>query len=333
MTTHRTEHCHAADPRFQRGINLIEIMVAMTIGLFLVLGATTLYVNSKKSSDVDDDIALLQETARYAMSVIETDIRQANYWGLVKDAVLIENRMTSMTPIVDNTPCITNYAIDLENYLQGSNNGYTFDTGTTNSLCDPSPGAAATDADTLTVRRAATDSVGADNTRYQICSTRQSGSLVGDGICAAQVTDPVLGELHNLIVNTYYVDQESSIGDDTPSLRRKMLIAGNTWQDQELIPGIEDMQIQFGWDNSTGGIYTGQAVRYVNPDNIPTTVPPTGQIVSVRIWLLVRAEKQDGTFTDSNTYQYADRSEYTPNDSYRRLLVSRTIFIRNAMGT
>jgi len=51
----------ASMPQLQRGVNLVEIMVAMVIGLFLVLGATTLYVNTKKTSDVDDAIARLHK--------------------------------------------------------------------------------------------------------------------------------------------------------------------------------------------------------------------------------------------------------------------------------
>jgi hypothetical protein len=103
------------------------------------------------------------------------------------------------------------------------------------------------------------------------------------------------------------------------------------------------MQVQFGVDPSGTG---GSAQRYVNPGAIPTGA----QIVSVRIWLLVRAENPEVGFVDTRTYEYGDRSAgtgttnnlndvaaagraYVPADSFRRLLVSRTIQLRNALGT
>jgi hypothetical protein len=115
------------------------------------------------------------------------------------------------------------------------------------------------------------------------------------------------------------------------------------FEDDEIIPGVEDLQIQFGVD-PTG--VSGIATRYVNPD---AAIGDDEQIVAVRIWLLVRAENPEVGFVDGRTYAYADRdpasttndlnsagadgSAYVPADGFRRLLVSRTIQIRNAVGT
>jgi hypothetical protein len=103
------------------------------------------------------------------------------------------------------------------------------------------------------------------------------------------------------------------------------------------------MQIQFGVD-PTGT--TGVATRYVNPGELT----PGSQVVSVRLWLLVRTDTPEQGFTDEKVYEYGDRNDdlngrtadlndpaaatraYAPNDRFRRLLVSRTIQIRNAMG-
>jgi len=51
-------------------------------------------------------------------------------------------------------------------------------------------------------------------------------------------------------------------------------------------------------------------------------------VVTVRVWLLVRAECTESGFTDGNTYTYADQL-YTPNDSFRRQLYSSVAMIRN----
>jgi abortive infection bacteriophage resistance protein len=55
-------------------------------------------------------------------------------------------------------------------------------------------------------------------------------------------------------------------------------------------------------------------------------------VVAVRLWLLVRAEQQETGFTDSLTYNYGNRvgpAAYTPADAFRRVLVSKTIALRN----
>ena len=91
------------------------------------------------------------------------------------------------------------------------------------------------------------------------------------------------------------------------------------------------------------GAYSG-VLRVTNGSSTATV-----QVVAVRVWLLLRSLTPSGGFTDTNTYQYGDRSiangtvatltgasagkAYAPKDHFLRLLVSRTIMLRNAAGT
>ena len=45
----------------QRGFSLVELMVALTIGSFLIIGAVTVYVQSRNSYTVNETVARLQE--------------------------------------------------------------------------------------------------------------------------------------------------------------------------------------------------------------------------------------------------------------------------------
>jgi hypothetical protein len=68
----------------------------------------------------------------------------------------------------------------------------------------------------------------------------------------------------------------------------------------------------------------------VNPDFADL---PRYQIVSVRVWVRVRATEPEVGFVDDRTYQYADIPPYTPagtDRNYRRAVVSRTVTLRNA---
>jgi hypothetical protein len=112
------------------------------------------------------------------------------------------------------------------------------------------------------------------------------------------------------------------------------------------MPGVEDLQVQFGIDSgdydNDGAVDAsvdangdgvpesdGRATRYVNPD-----FPGLDrlQVVSVRIWLRVRGDQLEPGFVDDRTYRYAD-VEYTPagaDRAFRRVLLTRTIALRNA---
>jgi hypothetical protein len=56
------------------------------------------------------------------------------------------------------------------------------------------------------------------------------------------------------------------------------------------------------------------------------------QVTAARIWLRVRADRQEVGFTDNATYQYANVS-ITPSDGFRRQLVASTVQLRNARVT
>ena len=46
-----------------------------------------------------------------------------------------------------------------------------------------------------------------------------------------------------------------------------MLVSGKVFNDVEVIPGIEDFQVELGWDNSASD--SAGAVRYVSPNALP----------------------------------------------------------------
>lgn len=312
---------YTLDKRYQQGVNLIEIMVAMTIGLFLVLGATTLYINSKKTTDIDDAAARLQETARYAMSIIESDVRMASYWGLSSDSSSFGNKNNCLDGSTTRTNCSNDSPNKVDKYIEAYNQSYLTCsnlTCTANSISNTLP-----PSDSLIVRRTSTQisTIDPNTVTALVCSTRSTLTLFRSNVVSCP--DSPNGEIHDLMTNGYYIKNNSS---GTPTLYRQTLSAGPSFTDTEIIPSVEDMQIELGWDNGTGPADTIGAVRYVAPNSLPTS----GRIVSVRIWLLVRADTQDATFTDDRTYTYSSTSNYKPNDHFRRILVSKTIFIRNA---
>ncbi|OGB26483.1 MAG: pilus assembly protein PilW [Burkholderiales bacterium RIFCSPLOWO2_02_FULL_57_36] len=67
----------------ESGLTIVELMVAMTVGMLVVLAATSLFLSTKTGYIFQDEGARLQETGRYAIESITRAVRQAGHenWG------------------------------------------------------------------------------------------------------------------------------------------------------------------------------------------------------------------------------------------------------------
>lgn len=83
----------------QTGLSLIELLIAMLIGLFLLIGITTSYLSSKKSSVTRDQVSILQDNGRAALEILTETLQHAGYrstsLGLLEDAFMINDQPTS----------------------------------------------------------------------------------------------------------------------------------------------------------------------------------------------------------------------------------------------
>jgi len=64
-----------------RGVTLVELMIAMVISTIVLLGVATVYSSTKRSYKVQEEMARLQENARYAFNAMASDIRGAGFIG------------------------------------------------------------------------------------------------------------------------------------------------------------------------------------------------------------------------------------------------------------
>ena len=63
----------------QMGMTLIEIMIAMGIGLFLIAGVVQLLVTTRQSYNVQDAVARIEENSRFSLGMLSENIRLAGY--------------------------------------------------------------------------------------------------------------------------------------------------------------------------------------------------------------------------------------------------------------
>lgn len=81
----------------QSGLSLIELLIAMVVGLFLLVGITTSYLSSKKSSITRDQISILEDNGRVALEILTETIQHTGYRS--KGLAVLENSfMTKGSP-------------------------------------------------------------------------------------------------------------------------------------------------------------------------------------------------------------------------------------------
>ena len=71
----------APEPLRARGFSLVELLVAMTLGLFLISGLVAVFAGNKRSGDINTAMTDMQESVRFALNTIAGDIRMAGHQG------------------------------------------------------------------------------------------------------------------------------------------------------------------------------------------------------------------------------------------------------------
>ena len=306
----------------QRGLTLVELMVAMVLGLFLMLGAMSVYTQGRQQYQSAGVVARLQENARFAFDVLETDIRLAGFWGRYNIGA---NSNALGVAVVCGANNVTAWALDTTNPVQATNNVPIDSNGNVVPNCSAFGDGVIPNTDVLVVRHASGQPQALTNGRVQIQSDLGKAQTFSDGVLPVGFV-ATESTTHDAVVNAWYLSAGSNTLNDVPSLRRRTLI-NTTMVDEEVIAGVENMQIQFGVDTDNDG----SIERFVDPDN---GVVAGNQVLSVRVWLLMRSEYTERGFTDGKTYVLPDAvlADFVPNDNFRRMQSSKTIMLRNIRG-
>lgn len=98
-------------PRHMRGLSLVELMVALTLGLIILAAVSTVFVNSRVNYSTHESLARLQENGRFALHFLTRDLRMAGYYGCASDVDAIHSTLN---------PSGTNaYAFDFSKPIEG----------------------------------------------------------------------------------------------------------------------------------------------------------------------------------------------------------------------
>ena len=81
----------------QRGVTIVELMVAMTLGLVAIGGAAAIYLANRQSFATVQGVARIEEGARFAADLLARDIREAGN-SVCGGAMSSSNLVTSPIP-------------------------------------------------------------------------------------------------------------------------------------------------------------------------------------------------------------------------------------------
>jgi type IV pilus assembly protein PilW len=317
-----------------QGFSLVELMVAMVIGLIIVSGAFSMNNSTRKTQVKSEEQMDMVADARFAIEMIAYDLRQAGSWGGTNKDGLISCRSTDSAcvapPTAGNDCALAGSPVWAFNLSQP-----VFATDAANpyaTTCIPtSTEEYLAGTDVLDIRYADSNIVATANLRAGQAYVR-SNFINGQVFVGA--TPPTLSSYessaltanHELHAYAYYISSFTDVsGDGIPSLRRVSLVNGPAVQAQVLVSGVADLQVQFGVDTTGDGI--------VNRYDPPATVTADNNwfnVYAAKIWLLMRTDKKQKGINTAKSFDIAGATVTKGGqDDYRYFMVSSVVDMRN----
>ncbi|MDF1655201.1 MAG: prepilin-type N-terminal cleavage/methylation domain-containing protein [Coxiellaceae bacterium] len=86
----------------EHGFTLIELMVALAVSSFVLLGVIGLYLASSKHNKINMEISKLDAEMHTVLSMIEADVRPAGYWAAAGTSTTNPFMVTGSTDLYTN---------------------------------------------------------------------------------------------------------------------------------------------------------------------------------------------------------------------------------------
>jgi len=317
--------------RGQRGLSLVELMVAMALSLLLMLGVIQIFLSSKQTYSTNNALSRVQESGRFAMDFLIQDIRNTGYKGQcmgeplnhgvsnilwrLEDPIQGWNDITTKPTHLSGTPVNGTDAILIKFAAgPGEINVNTGNTATNNTInLGTNTSGVAKHAITLV-----SDALSCDLFENAADSNATSvAKSTGSDWTHAYTNETEVLPLQN---STYYI--RANNGRPNSLVRERLSTSTTTpvWITEELVEGVQDMQILYGIASADR-----QVSDYVTANNITNW----SNVVAVRIDLLVSS-------ADTNVVSESQVIAFNGTDitiSNRRLaqVFSSTIGIRNRL--
>lgn len=323
----------------RKGLSLVEMLVAMAVGLVLLGGIYQVFFSTTTTSRVQENNSRIQENGRFAVELIKKDLRMVGYMGCAN----INNVKVN---VVANNPPVNLF--DNSTVLRGYENGDGWGKKPANFVAGT---------DVLEIHAASSLSVNLDgnlgtvNANIQLASN-PAGVKAGDilfisdcnnadvfratsvssGGTKTTIAHASNANTSNNLSTSYKTDAEVMVFDSftyfigtnangNPALFR-LPHDGVVNLDEDLVENVETMQLLYGVD--------ADGDRVVDDYVAANAVTDWKNVLSVKLALLLRGptEVSRGEL-NTTTYSFYGTTIDPPDDRRVRQLFTATVGIRN----
>lgn len=352
MNTPNFPHAAGGPGSRQRGLTLVEWMVSIAIGSFVLIALLALVAQQSYTQAELDRSSRQIENGRYATEVLTSDLQLAGYYG-------VYGKVSSLAvPTALPNPCTTTEA-DLAAALPFAVQGYDAPTTLNVDLATCLNALNHVDGtDILVVRHAEPTEVlstalvvgqvylqtGLTAALDEVSFTLKKAAdnplnpvtfplLKKDGVTAAS--------MRRYLVHIYFVspcsvpkagttcstDNTDDGGFSIPTLKRlELTVSGGApvFTVTPLVEGVENLQIDYGIDTTGDGIPDGAYVKS------PAAVADWANVMAARIHILARNTERSAGHTDTATYDLGLADNVGPfNDTIKRREFSQMVRLVN----
>ena len=318
----------------QQGFSIVELLISLTVGLFLLAGVLSVFVSMKTTSSEVSRYGALQENGRFAISLLSDELLRAGFWGDYPTAISASN-LTSF-PAALSDDCVGG----------GSNNssfpvtvGY-FRSVWGHVAADASAMGCIDDAkltsDILQVKRVISNPIAVgdlDTDRYYLYTNYNAGEiLTKNQTPTVVIPNPRYWEYQH---HVFYINEQTVNGVVTPTLMQSHLEfdASEPIKFEPLVDGIEHIHFLYGVDTDgdqiVNGFYPADEMTNDYWDSAGDS-----HIIAVKVYLIVRDLLPDLTYENKDSFLIGDRTidfmdDSGNGDNFHRLMFSTTVSLFN----
>ena len=333
---------------------MVELMIAMTIGLILLGGIGYIFLGSQQTFRTQDDFSRIQENVRYALDQVGVDVRMAGYSGCVNLSSIDPANPTSIpvNVIANGAP-----TVGLAEAMRGYDGASWAAPGT-------APANWVSGTGVFHITRAAAQGVNltgnmtADNANIQINGSHsfvpEQALLISDcasadlfrttGISASGGTVTVAHAISNcsnigvacntdnklskayganaeifaILSTTYFIGTNPA---GSPALYRREIVGTQVSAAEEMVDNVENIVMRFGIDTDNDFV--------VNRYDEAGDVTDWRQVMTARLSMLFRSNS-DNVATQIQPY-VIEGETVTPIDRRLRQVATATIGLRNRL--
>lgn len=311
-----------------RGFSLVELLIAMLLGLLLLGFTVQIFASLAVSSRQSQQLAQLQQNGQLALNLLHNELQNTGFWGGVS--------------LLDITGAATEIALPAPDCVEDEIDSGSFPLAgqvfTSLYAKVAVPGrqlncltSVAIDSEILQLKRAiglAVSRAELRPNRFYIAPDWQQSRFISQD-SSDLATDQLFYPYQHLV---FYI-QEQRVDDlIVPVLMRKRLVrsakgAARIATDS-VIDGVERLHFEFGIDANHDG-----RANYMLPTALMSSEhwqQQLGRIVSIRFYVLLRSTVPDPAYLNQQTYKMGASRFVAPDDNYRRLLLAGSVYFKNA---